>query len=93
MGAQLIDSVFYFARAPPRARAPALRPAHRVRVRIATVLWVGESAGGRLLSTALSTGAVPKLRYLLGIVVVVLGVVLKRVIYTGVVRKTAPYRV
>ena len=42
-----------------------------------------------MLSTALSTGAVPKLRYLLGIVVVVLGVVLKRVIYTGVVRKPA----
>ena len=56
---------------------------------MATVLWVGESAGGRLLSTALSTGAVPKLRYLLGIVVVVLGAVLKRVIYTGVVRKPA----
>ena len=70
--------------------APSREAGGQGQVRIATVLWVGESAGGRLLSTALSTGPVPKLRYLLRIVVVVLRPVLKRVIYTGPVLKRAP---
>ena len=43
-----------------------------------------------MLSTALSTRPVPKLRYLLRIVVVVSRPVLKRVIYTGPVLKRAP---